>query len=157
MKRLLAVCAAAGLAILMCAAIADDSVTREAEKRVADEINARREEYGAPPLVVNWQLARAARYKAEDMRDSGRLGHRSLRYGTPADMLTAFHIPFRALGEVVAAGQIAPEDAVAAWMASEVNRASILSEDFTEIGVGYAPGDGGRWVAILLENDGKGE
>jgi len=122
------------------------------EERVVELVNAERAKAGLKPLAVDMQLCRAARLKAEDMRDKNYFSHTSPTYGPFAEMLRKFGITYRTAGENIAAGYRTPEAVVAAWMGSSGHRANILNPNFTHIGVGYASGGsyGHYWVQELI-------
>lgn len=116
-------------------------------KRLAKEVvaivNQERAKQGLAPLKDNWQLARVARYKSEDMRDKNYFSHTSPTYGSPFDMMKNFGIGYMAAGENIAMGQQTPASVMNSWMNSPGHRANILSKNFTEIGVGVAKSKSG--------------
>ena len=116
-------------------------------KRLAKEVvaivNQERAKQGLAPLKDNWQLARVARYKSEDMRDKNYFSHTSPTYGSPFDMMKNFGIRYMAAGENIAMGQQTPASVMNSWMNSPGHRANILSKNFTEIGVGVAKSKSG--------------
>lgn len=126
-----------------------DGVGRSFEREVVRLVNVERTKRGLSPLSENWQLSRVARYKSEDMRDSGYFSHTSPTYGTPYQMMKSFGISYKSAGENIARGQSTPEAVVNAWMNSSGHRANILNSSFTEIGVGYASG-GSYWTQMFI-------
>ncbi len=110
----------------------------EQEKRVVEVVNQQREEAGLEPYRHNTKLSEVAREKSEDMRDKNYFSHQSPTYGSPFEMMDQFNINYQAAGENIAQGQPSPEEVVDAWMNSPGHRRNILSNNFTEIGVGYA-------------------
>ena len=121
------------------------------ERQVIDLVNAERTGRGLQPLAFNWQVARVAGYKACDMRDNRYFSHVSPTYGSPFQMLRDFGIPFTAAGENIAMGQHSAESVMQAWMNSSGHRANILSESYTQIGVGYCAGTNGPyWVQMFI-------
>lgn len=110
------------------------------EQQVVNLVNAERAKSGLKPLVSDWELARVARFKSEDMRDNRYFAHNSPLYGTPFQMMKSFGINYRAAGENIAAGQTTAESVMEAWMKSPGHKKNILSPNFTHIGVGYAKG-----------------
>lgn len=125
---------------------------RFVEEDIISICNEIRAEQGLPPLNINWEAARVARYKTEDMMKHKYFCHNSPVYGSFLDMLKNFHLPYKSAGENIAFGFSSPQDVVKAWMESEVHRENILSESFTQGGVGYST-DGfvHYWALILLE------
>jgi uncharacterized YkwD family protein/spore coat assembly protein SafA len=125
-------------------------------KRIENEVvrltNEQRAKYGLPPLKIDWQLARVARYKSADMRDKNYFQHNSPTYGSPFTMMKNFGIQYRTAGENIAAGQRTPQEVVNAWMNSPGHRANILNKNFTHIGVGYAKGGsyGHYWTQMFI-------
>ena len=116
-------------------------------KRLAREVvtlvNQQRAKLGLAPLKDNWQLARVARYKSEDMRDKNYFSHTSPTYGSPFDMIKNFGIKYMAAGENIAMGQPTSASVMNSWMNSAGHKANILSKNFTEIGVGVAKSKNG--------------
>ena len=110
------------------------------EQQVVNLVNAERAKAGLKPLKSDWELARVARFKSEDMRDNRYFDHNSPIYGTPFQMMKSFGINYRSAGENIAAGQTTAESVMKAWMNSPGHKKNILSPNFTHIGVGYAKG-----------------
>ncbi len=125
-----------------------DTVTAY-EKEVIRLVNEERAKNGLGALTYNWELARVARIKSQDMHDNRYFSHTSPTYGTPFQMLKSFGIRYRSAGENIARGQRTPRAVVDAWMNSAGHRANILNASFTEIGVGYAP-DGNYWTQMFI-------
>jgi uncharacterized YkwD family protein/spore coat assembly protein SafA len=128
-----------------------DSV-KQIENEVVRLTNEQRAKYGLPPLKMDWQLARVARYKSADMRDKNYFQHNSPTYGSPFTMMKNFGIQYRTAGENIAAGQRTPQEVVNSWMNSPGHRANILNRNFTHIGVGYARGGsyGHYWTQMFI-------
>ncbi len=122
------------------------------EKEVARLVNVERAKTGLPALTYNWELARVARYKSEDMRNKGYFSHTSPTYGSPFDMMRAFGIRYTAAGENIAKGQMTPQQVMNGWMNSSGHKANILSRNYTQIGVGYAKDSAGRgyWTQMFI-------
>jgi len=122
------------------------------EEEIVALCNALREAHSLPPLTHNWEAARVARYKTEDMKSHIYFSHDSPVYGSFFDMLKNFHVPYQSAGENIAMGFSTPQAVVDAWMASPSHRKNILSESFTEAGVGHSKdGTVHYWTLILLE------
>ncbi len=130
----------------------DDPGTVSIEEQVVTLVNKERVSRGLKPLTINWELARVARYKSNDMRDKGYFSHTSPTYGTPFDMLKKFNIPYQTAGENIAKGQKTAQAVVNSWMNSEGHRKNILSPNYTEIGVGYSQGNGTTyWTQLFIK------
>ena len=125
-------------------------------KRLAGEVlvlvNRERAKQGLAPLKDNWQLARVARYKSEDMRDKNYFSHTSPTYGAPFTMIKNFGIRYMSAGENIAMGQQTPAAVMSSWMNSPGHRSNILSKNFTEIGVGVAKSKSGTlyWTQMFI-------
>lgn len=132
--------------------IPSGSAYQSMESEVVTLVNKERAKYGLKPLTANWEVARVARYKSEDMRDKNYFSHTSPTYGSPFDMLKSFGIQYSYAGENIAAGQTTAQSVVTAWMNSEGHRKNILSSNFKEIGVGYAKGGsyGHYWTQMFI-------
>lgn len=128
--------------------VTDTSVT-QFEQEVIRLVNEIRKEKGLSPLTYDWQLARVARIKSQDMKDNRYFSHTSPIYGSPFQMMRDFGISYRTAGENIAKGYATPQAVVNAWMNSSGHRANILSASFTKIGVGYVPG-GHYWTQMFI-------
>lgn len=126
--------------------------TLSAEEEVVQLVNQERAKYGLKPLTSNWELARVARYKSQDMLNKNYFDHNSPTYGTPFQMIKNFGITYKTAGENIAAGQATPQAVVKAWMNSEGHRKNILSSNYTQIGVGYVKGGsyGHYWTQMFM-------
>jgi len=127
---------------------ADTSVTAY-EQEVIRLVNEIRADHGLKPLTYDWQLARVARYKSQDMKDNRYFSHNSPVYGTPFQMMKSFGISYRSAGENIARGYVTPQAVVSGWMNSSGHRANILNANFTHIGVGYVSG-GNYWTQMFI-------
>ena len=106
------------------------------EQQIVDLVNQARAAEGLDPYGVrDDQMAHARSWSAQMAADRN-MRHDDL--SIPDGCFTA--------GENVAAGQRSVEEVVDAWMDSPGHRANILSDRFTDIGVGVArAGDGARY------------
>lgn len=107
------------------------------EQEVIQLCNIERQKNGLPPLKENWELSRVARDKSMDMYQKNYFDHNSPTHGSPFDMIKAYGISYSTAGENIAKGQSTAQQVMDAWMNSSGHRANILSNSFTQIGVGY--------------------
>jgi len=111
-------------------------------KAIEDEIfrlvNLQRSYNGLGPLTYNWQVARVARIKSQDMINNRYFSHYSPVYGSPFKMLEDYGLKFSAAAENIAYGQKTAQAVMNAWMNSPGHRANILSTTVTQLGVGCA-------------------
>ena len=119
------------------------------EAEVVRLVNAIRRESGLGELGLNWELSRVARYKSQDMADNFYFSHTSPTYGSPFDMIQAFGLTYRTVGENIAYGYPTPQAVVNSWMNSEGHRKNILNPSFTQIGVGYVS-QGNHWTQMFI-------
>ena len=112
---------------------------------MAELVNRERAAYGLSPLTLSARLSSGARLKSQDMRDNGYFDHTSPTYGTPFEMMAQLGITYATAGENIAMGYSTAEAVVEAWMNSVGHRANILSENYTQIGVGYVDGYWTQW------------
>lgn len=121
------------------------------EEEVFYLINQKRIEAGLQALVVDKELQRVARIKAQDMVDNSYFSHTSAIYGSPFDMIKNFGISYKTAGENIA-GNSTNTGAVNAWMGSEGHKANILSNsyNYTGIGVVNSPRYGKIYVQMFI-------
>ena len=127
-----------------------DATVAEYEQEVIKLVNEVRKQNGLSELKYDWELARVARFKSQDMKDNKYFAHNSPVYGSPFDMIKNFGISYRAAGENIARGQRTPEAVMNAWMNSSGHRANILNSTYTKIGVGYVA-DGKYWTQMFIK------
>jgi uncharacterized protein YkwD len=63
------------------------------------------------------------------------------------------HFSYRYIGENLALGYKSPAEVVAAWMKSDGHRANLLSDNYSDIGVGITQSESGRyhWAQIFYK------
>lgn len=123
------------------------------EEQVIKLVNEERAKYGLPALQKNWEAARVARIKSQDMIDKKYFSHNSPTYGSPFNMMESFGLRFSAAAENIAMGQKTAADVMRTWMNSPGHRANILSKTVTHIGVGAAKASNGTlyWTQMFLK------
>ena len=116
-------------------------------------VNAERAKAGLPALSYNWEVARVARTKSQDMISRNYFAHQSPTYGSPFNMMESFGIRFSAAAENIAKGQRTPAEVMNAWMNSAGHKANILSRNVTQIGVGAAKAANGTlyWTQMFIK------
>ena len=120
------------------------------EEQVVSLVNKERAKEGLAPLTIDWELARVAKYKSQDMHDKNYFSHTSPTYGSPFDMMKNFGISYKSAGENIAKGQTSAAQVMEAWMNSSGHRANIMDAKFTHIGVGYVK-DGNYWTQMFIK------
>lgn len=96
----------------------------------------------AQPLRWNSALAASSRRHAGDMAHYNYFSHTGRDGSNPADRVLRVGYQYRATGENIAAGQMKPEDAMAAWIQSPEHCANLMNPAFTEMGVAFAVDSG---------------
>ncbi len=119
------------------------------EQEVVQLVNQERAKNGLSPLKYDWELARVAEHKSQDMHNIGYFSHTSPTYGSPFNMMKNYGINYSAAGENIAKGQTSAQKVMNSWMNSSGHRANILSSKFTHIGVGYVA-DGKYWTQMFI-------
>ncbi len=104
--------------------------------RIIELTNEARVTSGLAPLSVNAQLASSALGKSSDMLAKNYFAHTSPEGWGLAHWLKIAGYNYVAAGENLAKDAFVAEVAFKAWMASPLHRANILSDKFTETGVG---------------------
>lgn len=124
-------------------------------EQILDLTNKERAKVGKPQFTINYALQETAQHYAERMWNENFYAHTSPEGGVLDDRinLSSYYkvdinncncreVNF-AVGENIAKGQSAPQEVMRDWMNSPGHRKNILSNDFTEIGIGLY---GNRWV-----------
>lgn len=121
------------------------------QREVLQLVNQARADQGLAPLTTAPALTAAAQTRAEELTVS--YSHTRPDGSSCFTALDQAGVAYRAAGENIAAGYATPEDVVAGWMASDGHRANLLSEDFTQMGLGYAPAEDGYghyWAQLFV-------
>jgi uncharacterized protein YkwD len=119
------------------------------EQEVLDLVNEERVSRGLGAVRANATLKDMAADYACEMITGGFFAHVDPNTGSTLGTRTEDHgYEFLKVGENLAAGQLSPEEVMAAWMNSEDHRANILDADFVELGVAVRTGGeyGIYWV-----------
>jgi uncharacterized protein YkwD len=107
--------------------------------------NELRADNGLDPLEVDAALSAAAEAHSLDMAEADFFSHTGSDGEGVGDRATAAGYDWVRVGENIAAGYATPEEVVQGWADSPGHRRNMLSENYTEIGVGFVEdtdGDG---------------
>ena len=121
-------------------------------EQVLQLTNKERANAGLPPYTLSSELSVMAQAHSEDMAQNGYFSHTSPTYGGLGERLRHFNIRWATAGENIHVGSSTAEGAVASWMASTAgHREAILSNEYTEIGIGYAVSSSGSayWTQVF--------
>jgi uncharacterized protein YkwD len=136
--------------------IAKELTEEQIATQVLALVNKERAANNLPPLRFHPHLQAASRWMAQDMATNDYLDHTDHEGREIEARLTAFEYKdYQAIGENVAAGQATAADVMASWMQSPGHRSNILSPDFCEIGIGHAPGSGGKFQHYWVQAFGR--
>lgn len=127
-----------------------NAINLDFEQSVIEQTNTIRQQHNLPPLKMQEELALAARYHAADMSATDYFSHDTYRRADKNLSMVcdtwmrieSYYSDWQALAENIAAGQRTPEMAMEGWMNSPDHRHNILSDTYSEIGVGYYEGSG---------------
>jgi hypothetical protein len=118
--------------------------------------NSSRIDNQTPALKENMLLAAAAKLKAEDMAKRGYFAHNSPDGITPWYWLDKVGYTYSYAGENLAINFFDSQDVNNAWMNSPSHRANILSNKYSEMGIGIASGAyQGRETTFIVEFFGR--
>ena len=111
--------------------------------------NIERQSHGLGTLIIDPELMRIARFKAQSMSDIDYISHYGI-YGSPSDIAHALGYP-GSVGENLARGVSSPKCAVESWMDSPGHRENLLYERYRTIGTGAYINEQGymSWVQIF--------
>lgn len=100
-------------------------------------INQLRTSANIKPLKMNEKLTIAARLHSQDMACNDYFSHIGSDDTSPYDRITKQGYSYSAAGENIAGGNSSPQTIVDGWISSEGHKRNMLSENFSEIGIGY--------------------
>ena len=109
---------------------------------VIRQTNKKRRKKGLDPLIGDSLLHEAAQGHADEMDAVGRyLGHDSADGRDAGDRINEVDYDWRTYRENAASGQMSAKEVVRGWMNSPGHRENLLSEDISEIGIGFSLDD----------------
>ena len=119
------------------------------ETAILNRVNAERVRAGLKPLKISPRAAVVARGHSLDMAMRHYLAHLSPDGIGPAERLKGEDVSFAVVGENIYADDYRDREHLAAravegWLNSREHRATMLSDKFTETGVGVAQSDDGK-------------
>lgn len=134
-----------------CAMVVDwDPAAAALEEEVLTIVNQRRAEGAdcgsegtfapASPLAMNGRLRCAARNHSFDMATRNYFSHDTPEGVGPGARVDASGYQWSTWGENIAAGSPDAAGTMAQWMESDGHCSNIMDPNYTELGVGYAPG-----------------
>lgn len=103
--------------------------------------NQQRLQAGVGPLVINDELAQAAKMKAADMFAHNFWAHNDPDGTTPWDFIKKAHYDYIYAGENLARGFTSSQDVIDAWMHSPEHRDNMLSPSYRDVGFAVAQGN----------------
>ena len=123
---------------------------------LVDETNISRTSNDLNTLKENSLLDAAAKMKAEDMAANGYFAHTSPSGIEPWFWIHKAGYNYSYAGENLAINFTDSEDVIKAWLNSPAHRANMLSQHFTEIGIGIAHGTyQGKETTFVVQVFGK--
>ncbi|MGW7002230.1 sigma-70 family RNA polymerase sigma factor [Streptomyces sp. NPDC054933] len=120
------------------------------EQQLIELINAERAKSGCRPLHVDPKLHTAAQQHSEDMAAHRYFDHVDLEGGHADSRITAAHYQWSTWGENLDRNTKTPGDVLNDWLDGAIHQQNILNCQFTDAGVGTAPGTVGLlWTLDL--------
>ncbi len=119
-------------------------------KQVLTLVNEERSKAELSPLESGGQLNEAAMTRAKELAQL--FSHTRPDGRDSFTVLTEAGIMYSSAGENIASGQSTPEEVMDSWMNSTGHRANILSDKYTQIGIGYyVTGGQSYWVQLFVK------
>jgi uncharacterized protein YkwD len=114
-------------------------------------INQARTKANRPAFPTNPALTAAAQKYASALGEREGQETKKDEAPNPLQRLAESDRRFRRLGALVAAGAATPAEAIKTWVGSDSQRETLLGDEFSEVGAGYATAPNGTpyWVVIL--------
>ncbi len=117
--------------------------------RVVDIINKERAKVGAKPLTMNSTLNQVSKARVKEA--STYFSHTRPNGKAFVTLYSEYKLSYKYAGENLVCGMNTPELAVKAWMVSPSHKKCMLSNDYSQIGVGVCVNNGiTYWVIDLI-------
>jgi len=126
------------------------------EENIVGLTNAARKSSRLVALAISPKLEKAAQEKAKDILDEQYFAHTSPQGKTPWNFLDSADYQYIYAGENLGIHFTTSEAITEGWLASKGHRENILSDTYTEIGVGVAKGEFmGNATTVVVQMFGK--
>jgi uncharacterized protein YkwD len=138
----------------------DDAGSSAAAKGIMEPVNEARSRgrmcgstyyRAAPPVIWNEKLGKAALDHSRDMAQNGFLSHSGSDRSDPGDRLSKAGYRWSFFGENIGQGYRSADEAVNAWLKSEMHCKNIMNPAFRETGSAYAMNNNLRkyWTLVF--------
>ncbi len=112
-------------------------------------VNELRANYGLPPFVWDQRLASAAQNQASFMAENNVYSHSGYGGSTPQSRASAAGFPGRATENVVGGTNLTPGQGVIWWRNSPIHLNTLLSPQYSHVGIGTAQGFDQNFYALV--------
>lgn len=109
---------------------------QEMKEEMLELINEARRKEGLEPLSLNNKLIEMAKFKAQDMKNLGKLSHNG-SYGSFKDLLSLYEINYSSSGENILMGGSSSQQMFNMWWKSPGHRANMMNPEYKKIGIGF--------------------
>ncbi len=118
--------------------------------KVLNSTNQAREKLNLPKLTLNDKLSHSAQAKAQDMFAKGYWAHNAPDGTTPWSFFQDAGYEYKFAGENLAKDFYNTDSLMSAWMKSPTHRANIVSNNYSEIGIGVVNGQLNGYETTLV-------
>jgi LysM repeat protein len=115
-------------------------------------VNSFRSQLGLPAFSLNPTLSAAAQQQANYMAETGYYSHTGYGGSSPQSRATALGYPGRVTENIVGGTNLTPRQGLIWWQNSPLHYSAIASQQYTEIGFGFAQGHDQNFYAIVVGN-----
>lgn len=115
-------------------------------------VNEFRAQLGLPGFTYNATLASAAQQQANYLAETGIYTHSGYNGSTPQSRASALGYPGRVTENIVGGTNLSPRQGLIWWQNSPTHYNTIASQQYTEIGFGFAQAGGQNFYAIVVGN-----
>lgn len=157
MKRLwkLTVLALLATCALTSGFAADTAVAQSGpEQEILSLVNQLRASYGLPPFTWNGQLAAAAQNQATYMAANNIYSHTGAGGSSPQSRAAAAGYPGRATENIVGGTNLTPGQGVIWWQNSPIHFNTLISPQYSEVGIARATGFDQNFYALVAGSPG---
>lgn len=143
-------------ALVLAASARPDTAVAQAgpEQQILTLVNQLRSNYGLPPFTWNGQLAAAAQNQANYMAANNVYSHTGAGGSSPQSRATAAGYPGRATENIVGGTNLTPGQGVIWWQNSPIHFNTLISPQYSEVGIARASGFDQNFYALVAGSPG---